>query len=101
LRLLGQLLDGVIAALPLMIAFVVAGMSQTVGHVLILAALCVSVAYYFFGDALPGGGSYAKQMLKLEFGERRQRLGDMAAGTIVRVAAPRSVTAGDILGASL
>jgi uncharacterized RDD family membrane protein YckC len=124
-RLLGQVLDGVIAVVPLMIAFLVAAMSETIGHVLILAAACFSIAYYFFGDALPGGGSYAKQMLKLEvvdattgrpcslgqsfvrnlllallgpidwifiFGERHQRLGDMLAGTIVRVAVPRSPT---------
>jgi uncharacterized RDD family membrane protein YckC len=133
-RLLGQLLDGAIAVVPLVIAFVVAGMNQTIGHVLIVAALCFSIAYYFFADALPGGGSYAKQMLDLEvvnpttgspctlwqsfirnlllavlgpidwifiFGERRQRLGDMAAGTIVRVAAPHDAMTGGRLDATL
>jgi hypothetical protein len=30
-----------------------------------VAAVCFSIANYFFGDALPGGGSYAKQLLKL------------------------------------
>jgi uncharacterized RDD family membrane protein YckC len=134
LRLLGQLLDGVIAMAPIVIAFIIAGMSQTVGHVLIVAALCFTVAYYLFGDALPGGGSYAKQLLNLEvvdattgrpctiwqsfirnlllavlgpidwifiFGSRHQRLGDMAAGTIVRVAARRGATTGDGLGTAL
>ena len=116
-RVLAQLLDGLIAFIPLALAFVVSAINETIGRPFVLAALVFAVGYYFFADGLPGGGSYAKQWMRLEvvdatterpgtywqsfirnlllavlgpldwifiFGSRRQRLGDMAAGTIVR-----------------
>jgi uncharacterized RDD family membrane protein YckC len=119
-RLLAQVIDGVIAFVPLVIAFIVASVNQTIGHPLMVLGMVFAIGYYFLADGLPGGGSLAKQMLHLEvvdattqrpcaywqsfirnlllavlgpidwifiFGERHQRLGDMAAGTIVRVAA--------------
>jgi uncharacterized RDD family membrane protein YckC len=119
-RLLGQLLDGVIAFIPLLVAFIISGINESLGHPVVIVALILAIGYYFFADGLPGGGSYAKQWLKMEvvdatthrpctfwqsfvrnvllavlgpldwiftLGERRQRLGDMAAGTLVRVAA--------------
>jgi uncharacterized RDD family membrane protein YckC len=119
-RLLGQVLDGLIALIPMVIALVASGINEAVGRPFVLFALVFIVAYYFLADGLPGGGSYAKQWLHLEvvdaesgrpctfaqsfvrnlllallgpldwvfiFGERCQRLGDKAAGTIVRVVA--------------
>jgi len=118
-RLLGQVLDGVIAFVPLMFAFIVSAINETLGHPVVLLALLLAIGYYFLADGLPGGGSYAKQWMKMEvvdattgrpctfwqsfvrnfllaalgpldwifiFGQRRQRLGDMAAGTLVRLA---------------
>jgi uncharacterized RDD family membrane protein YckC len=119
-RLLGQVIDGVITFLPLIVAFIVSGISQSLGHPVVIVALLLAIGYYLFADGLPGGGSYAKQWLHMEvvdattqrpctfwqsfvrnvllavlgpldwifiFGERHQRLGDMAAGTVVLVAA--------------
>jgi len=116
-RLLGQVLDGLVAIVP-MVALVLidsAGL-ESGGGPLGMAALVVGVAYYFLADALPGGQSLGKRWLDLSvidartgepcsiwqsfvrnlllailgpldwlfiFGERRQRLGDKAAGTIV------------------
>jgi uncharacterized RDD family membrane protein YckC len=121
-RLQGQLLDGLIAFLPLVVAFIVSAINEAAGHPVVILALLLAIGYYFFADGLPGGGSYAKQLLHLEvidatsrrpctfwqsfvrnllltilgpldwifiFGRRRQRLGDMAAGTVVVVAADR------------
>ena len=119
-RLLAQVIDGVITFVPLVVAFIISSITETLGYPLVLLGLVFAIAYYFLADGLPGGGSFAKQMLHLEvvdaaterpcaywqsfirnlllavlgpidwifiFGDRHQRLGDMAAGTIVRVAA--------------
>ena len=118
-RLLGQLVDGVIALVPLLIALIVSSINERLGHPVIIVALLLALGYYFLADGLPGGGSYAKQWMNLAvvdatsrqpctywqsfvrnlllallgpldwifiFGSRRQRLGDMAAGTVVIVA---------------
>jgi uncharacterized RDD family membrane protein YckC len=123
-RLIGQLLDGVIAFVPLAIAFIISGINETLGRPVVIVAMLLAVGYYFFADGLSGGGSFAKQWMKMEvvdatthrpctfwqsfvrnfllavlgpldwifiFGERRQRLGDMAAGTLVRVADTRAI----------
>ena len=118
-RLLGQLVDGVIALVPLLIALIVSSINERLGHPVIIVALLLALGYYFLADGLPGGGSYAKQWMNLAvvdatsrqpctfwqsfvrnlllallgpldwifiFGSHRQRLGDIAAGTVVIVA---------------
>ena len=120
-RLLGQVLDGVVAAAPVLAAVIVAPLSESMGNTLFLAALAASMGYYFFADCLGEGQSYAKRWLGMAvihaetgakctpgqsfvrnltlallgpidwlfiFGNRRQRLGDMLARTLV-VEAPR------------
>lgn len=115
-RLLGQILDGFVGGAPFILAFLVLAMSNALGIVLLIAAGCWSLFYYFFADGLHNGQSYGKRWLGMQvidattrqpctftqsfvrnlilallgpidwvfiFGERRQRLGDKAAGTIV------------------
>lgn len=119
-RLLAQMLDGVIAVLPLLAAVLAFRVSETLATFVFLAALLVSVGYYFLADALPGGQSYGKRALGIRvidertsqpcsltqslvrnlllavlgpidwlfiFGATHQRLGDMAAHTVVVPAA--------------
>jgi uncharacterized RDD family membrane protein YckC len=115
-RLLGQILDGLVAAAPCIVAAIFASMNRFVGIVFMLAAAGWSFFYYFFSDGFSGGQSYGKRALGMHvidaktgapcsfgqsflrnillailgpidwifiFGERHQRLGDMAAGTVV------------------
>jgi uncharacterized RDD family membrane protein YckC len=115
-RLFGQMIDGSIGAVPIVVAAGVSAISAKLGAVLIIAAAVWSIFYYFFADGLHGGQSIGKRWLGMRvisvetnapctfgqsfirnlllailgpidwvfiFGERRQRLGDKAAGTIV------------------
>ena len=113
-RLLGQLLDAIVAFGPV----VVLAMFDTFGSVtraIVMLAGVLAIAYYLFADALPGGQSPGKRWLRMAvldaesgapcapwqsfvrnillyvlgpidwvfiFGERHQRLGDTAAGTV-------------------
>jgi uncharacterized RDD family membrane protein YckC len=114
-RLLGQFLDGLVAASPvfLLVLLDTAGLAS---RVVSLAAIVFCIGYYLFADALRGGQSLGKRWLGMAvvdaesgapctgwqsfvrnvllsilgpldwvfiFGERHQRLGDKAAGTIV------------------
>jgi uncharacterized RDD family membrane protein YckC len=115
-RLLGQILDGLVAGAPFILAAILASMNRFIGIVFMLAAIGWSFFYYFFSDGFSGGQSYGKRALGMHvidaktgapcsfgqsflrnlllailgpidwifiFGERHQRLGDMAAGTVV------------------
>lgn len=111
-RLVGQIIDAIIAMLP----FLLAGTVAADAPVLVGAASIWFTFYYFLADGLPGGQSLGKRMQGMTvvdadsgmpcsfrqsfirnlllallgpfdwlfiFGERHQRLGDKAAGTIV------------------
>ena len=115
-RLLGQILDGLIGAAPILVGVVLSSFSDALGGGLVMLGFAWSAFYYLFADGFPGGRSLAKRWLGMEvidatsgapcsfwqsfvrnlllallgpidwvfiFGERHQRLGDKAAGTIV------------------
>lgn len=115
-RLLGQMLDGIIGALPFLAAVVIMSVSDSLGIVLLLLGVLWSMSYYLFADGLRDGQSLGKRRLGTRvvdaetgapctfgqsfvrnlllailgpldwifiFGERHQRLGDKAAGTVV------------------
>jgi uncharacterized RDD family membrane protein YckC len=115
-RLLGQILDGIVAAAPFLVGSLISTFSDTLGAILTMAGIAWWFFYYFFADGFPGGQSFAKRWLGMQvvdaktgapctfgqsfirnlllailgpidwlfiFGERHQRLGDKAAGTIV------------------
>ena len=117
-RLLGQVLDGVVGAAPLILTLFVSPENDAIAKPIFIAALLWSVFYYFLADGLPGGRSVGKRWLGMRvvhaddgspctflqsfvrnfllavlgpidwlfiFGERHQRLGDKAAGTVVVV----------------
>jgi uncharacterized RDD family membrane protein YckC len=67
-RLLGQVLDGVVAAAPLLAAVIVAAvivapLSESMGNTIFLVALAASLGYHFFADCLGKGQSYGKRWL--------------------------------------
>jgi uncharacterized RDD family membrane protein YckC len=115
-RRLGQILDGLVGAAPILVGTVLSRISSTIAPALFVLAIAWAVFYYLFADGLPGGQSLGKRWLGMScvdattggpctfwqsfirnlllallgpidwifiFGERHQRLGDMAAGTIV------------------
>jgi uncharacterized RDD family membrane protein YckC len=115
-RLAAQFLDGVVAAVPPVLAFLATFVLHAVGIVLIVVACIFAFLYTLLADGLEGGQSYGKRMVGIRvvsmqtgapctfgqsfirnlllmilgpidwifiFGDRRQRLGDKAAGTIV------------------
>ena len=114
-RLLGQLLDAIVAFGPVMLLTAFVSFGYVVRTLAMLAGV-LAIAYYLFADALPDGQSLGKRWLGMAvldaetgapctpwqsfvrnvllyilgpldwvfiFGERHQRLGDKAAGTIV------------------
>ncbi|HEX5972565.1 MAG TPA: RDD family protein [Gemmatimonadaceae bacterium] len=120
-RLIGQILDGLVAGAPFIVAAIFASMNRFIGIVFMIAAFGWSFFYYFFSDGFSGGQSYGKRALGMHvidaksgapcsfgqsflrnillailgpidwifiFGERHQRLGDMAAGTVVITETP-------------
>ena len=115
-RLAGQFLDGVVASVPPIVAFLLTFVLHGVGIVLIVLTCIFAFLYTLLADGLKGGQSFGKRMVGIRvvsmetgapcsfgqsfvrnlllmilgpidwifiFGDRRQRLGDKAAGTIV------------------
>ena len=115
-RLAGQFLDGVVAAVAPIAAFLLTFVLHWAGIVLIVLACIFAFLYTLLADGLEGGQSFGKRMVGIRvvsmqtgapcsfgqsfirnlllmilgpidwifiFGDRRQRLGDKAAGTIV------------------
>ena len=115
-RLAGQFLDGLVASVPPIAAFLVTFVLHRAGIVLIVLACIFAFLYTLLADGLEGGQSFGKRMVGIRvvsmhsgkpcsfgqsfvrnlllmilgpidwifiFGDRRQRLGDKAAGTIV------------------
>ena len=118
-RLAGQFVDGLVAAVPFLVALLVTALlprSEIVGVVPVAVAAILGVLYTLLSDGLEGGQSIGKRLVGIRvvsmstgapctfgqsfvrnlllmilgpidwlfiFGERHQRLGDKAAGTIV------------------
>ena len=115
-RLAGQFLDGLVASVPVIAAFLVTFVLDRAGIVLIVLTCIFAFLYTLLADGLKGGQSFGKRMVGIRavsmetgapcsfgqsfvrnlllmilgpidwifiFGDRRQRLGDKAAGTIV------------------
>jgi uncharacterized RDD family membrane protein YckC len=115
-RLAGQFLDGLVASVPPIAAFLLTFVLNRAGIVLIVITCLFAFLYTLLADGLEGGQSWGKRMVGIRvvsmqtgapcsfgqsfirnlllmilgpidwifiFGDRRQRLGDKAAGTIV------------------
>ncbi|MEX2283976.1 MAG: RDD family protein [Gemmatimonadota bacterium] len=115
-RLVGQVIDGIVAAVPILLGVGLMAVSEPLGGLFVIGGIIWSLFYYFFADGLNDGRSVAKVWLGMQvvdagsgspctfgqsfvrnlllailgpidwifiFGERRQRLGDKAAGTKV------------------
>lgn len=64
-RLIGQVIDGLIAVVPIVAALIIASINLPMGYIVIIGGVVASIAYYFFADGLSGGGSYAKQWMDM------------------------------------
>lgn len=115
-RLLGQGIDALVAAAPLVVGIAAFSVSNMLGALIYLVGIFWSLYYLLLADCMHEGQSFAKQWLGMRvvdrttgapctcgqslvrnvllmllgpldwlfiFGERNQRLGDKAAGTIV------------------
>jgi uncharacterized RDD family membrane protein YckC len=115
-RLIGQILDELIAIIPFIVGIIFSIFSETLGEIIIIGAILLGIIYVLFSDGLSGGQSYGKRIMKIAvidakssqpctflksfvrnlllillgiidwvfiFGKKRQRLGDMAANTMV------------------
>ncbi len=62
-RLFGQILDSLIAIIPVVIAGIVAAIAPTVGLFAIIIAILFGAFYILFADGFEGGQSYGKRMV--------------------------------------
>jgi uncharacterized RDD family membrane protein YckC len=65
-RLLGQSIDGVIGAAPLVVGAMLAPLNETLSAALVIAGALWAAFYYFFADGLPRGQSFAKRLLNMQ-----------------------------------
>jgi uncharacterized RDD family membrane protein YckC len=115
-RLAGQCIDGLVAAVPVLVGAAITALLSRVGIALILVGILFAILYHLLADGLEGGQSLGKRLVGIRvvsertgapctfgqsflrnlvltllgpidwifiFGDKRQRLGDKAAGTIV------------------
>lgn len=64
-RLLGQIIDGIIAVTPIGVCALVLNPEGPGSTGLIFISVIFAPGYYLFADALPGGQSWGKQLLGL------------------------------------
>ena len=60
-RLLGQLLDGVVGAAPIVLGAILSTFSDTLGIILVMGGVAWSLFYYLFADGFARGQSYGKR----------------------------------------
>lgn len=65
-RLLGQGIDGLIGAAPVITGAVLTAFAGEIGFILVAAGALWSVFYYLFADAFDNGQSYAKRWLGMQ-----------------------------------
>src|SRR5262245_48633651 len=70
-RLLGQIIDGVIGALPMIAAFVIASFNGALGVASLLGAALWSGCYYLFADGLRDGQSFGKRYVGMRVVDAR------------------------------
>ena len=115
-RLIGQILDSIVAVVAIAVSAIPYAISQAIGGVALVCGVLFALFYILFADGFRGGQSYGKRIMKTAvvdattgqpctfgqsfvrnlllsilgvidwvfiFGQRRQRLGDKAANTLV------------------
>ena len=120
-RLGGQIIDGFIALIPLVVAMFPWGVSFDVQEMIQATGIVVAITYLLFSDGFEAGQSFGKRAVNTAvvdritnepctfgqsfirnflllvlgfidwifiFGEKRQRLGDKVAGTVVITTQP-------------
>ena len=117
-RLLGQMIDGSFAGIPMLLAAFTTRAIGGIGMPVVVLGMAWMLSYFLLADGLNEGQSFAKRWLGMRvidaktgaactfgqsivrnlvgilgpldwifiFGDRRQRLGDKLAGTIVVIA---------------
>ena len=62
-RLIGQLVDGLVGAAPIVAGAIISAGSEGLGVVLMIGGIIWSLFYYLLADGLPGGQSFGKRWL--------------------------------------
>lgn len=62
-RLIGQILDGFVAAAPVLLASILFAFSDTVGGLAILVSMLWAIGYLFFADGMQDGQSLGKKWI--------------------------------------
>jgi uncharacterized RDD family membrane protein YckC len=70
-RLLGQFIDGIIGALPVLAAFVISSFNGALGVASLLGAFLWSFCYYLFADGLRDGQSFGKRYVGMRVVDAR------------------------------
>jgi uncharacterized RDD family membrane protein YckC len=83
-RLLGQIIDGVIGALPVIGAFVISSFSGALGGVSLLGAFLWSFWYYLFADGLRDGQSFGKRYVGMRVVDARSGMSCTFGQSFVR-----------------
>jgi uncharacterized RDD family membrane protein YckC len=64
-RFFGQVLDELIAAIPIIVGIILSVFSKSLGEIAILGALVIAALYILFSDGFSGGQSYGKRIMKI------------------------------------
>lgn len=83
-RLLGQCIDGIIGALPMIGAFVLSSFSGALGLVGLLGGALWSGWYYLFADGLRDGQSYGKRYVGMRVVDARSGISCTFGQSFVR-----------------
>src|SRR5688572_10000665 len=65
-RLIGQFIDGIVAAVPILLGLGLMAVSESLGGLFVIGGIIWSLFYYFFADGLNDGRSVAKVWLGMQ-----------------------------------
>ncbi|MFL5462621.1 MAG: RDD family protein [Gemmatimonadaceae bacterium] len=62
-RLVGQIVDSLVALAPVVVAVILASISSTLGAIAVIAAVAFALYYILFADGFANGQSYGKRLV--------------------------------------
>ncbi|HEY7394864.1 MAG TPA: RDD family protein, partial [Gemmatimonadaceae bacterium] len=83
-RLLGQIIDGVIGALPMIGALAISWFNGTLGGIGLLGGFLWSICYYLFADGLRDGQSFGKRYVGMRVVDARSGMSCTFGQSFVR-----------------
>jgi uncharacterized RDD family membrane protein YckC len=73
-RFIGQILDGIVAAIPAFLGIFLAAMMDSLSGLFMVAGIAASCWYYFFADGFDNGQSFGKAWVGTRVIDRETRL---------------------------